>query len=113
MLLKNVDAPILVVCYTNHALDQFLLGVLETTQDVVRLGNQSKHEILDAYNIRQMIERSEQDWTLKHCRETELMAQTSLMSKLERLEAEGDKEENYEEIMRVQVRKAHRILAST
>lgn len=61
-LLRNPDAwrfhetgtsPILVVCYTNHALDQFLGGLLNTTDQIVRLGGRCKDDrlqgcILDA-----------------------------------------------------------------
>ncbi|CAG5131922.1 unnamed protein product, partial [Candidula unifasciata] len=45
--------PILVVCYTNHALDQFLEGVLTFCPDgVVRVGGQSKSEKLNKFNLR-------------------------------------------------------------
>ncbi|XP_046388092.1 NFX1-type zinc finger-containing protein 1-like [Ischnura elegans] len=44
--------PILVVCYTNHALDQFLEGILSFTRNIVRIGSQSKNEKLDDYNLR-------------------------------------------------------------
>lgn len=46
--------PILVICYTNHALDQFLEGILAFTKNVVRIGGQSKNETLKTYNIREM-----------------------------------------------------------
>lgn len=49
----NVMAkPILVVCYTNHALDQFIEGILNFTKQVVRIGGQSKSEIIEKYNLR-------------------------------------------------------------
>jgi hypothetical protein len=32
------QTPILVICYTNHALDQFLEGVLKMDQNIVRIG---------------------------------------------------------------------------
>lgn len=41
--------PLLVVCATNHALDQFLDNILSFTQDLVRVGNQSKSDKLKAY----------------------------------------------------------------
>lgn len=52
-LLKNTNEQILVICYTNHALDQFLLGILGYTsgEDIVRIGLQSKCTELDAYNL--------------------------------------------------------------
>ncbi|KAJ8042123.1 NFX1-type zinc finger-containing protein 1 [Holothuria leucospilota] len=36
--------PLLVVCYTNHALDQFLEGILNFEDGVVRLGSRSSSE---------------------------------------------------------------------
>ncbi|CAB3384828.1 Hypothetical predicted protein [Cloeon dipterum] len=42
--------PILVVCMTNHALDQFLVGMLKFTEKLVRVGGQSKCRELDKYN---------------------------------------------------------------
>lgn len=53
-LLLNTDAQILIVCYTNHALDQFLAGILKCTEDIVRIGNQSKNELLDQFNLKQL-----------------------------------------------------------
>ncbi|XP_078688760.1 NFX1-type zinc finger-containing protein 1-like [Branchiostoma floridae x Branchiostoma belcheri] len=44
--------PILVVCYTNHALDQFLEGILEFYPGgIVRVGGQSKSEKLKKFNL--------------------------------------------------------------
>lgn len=44
--------PLLVVCFTNHALDQFLEGLLPVTNDIVRVGGQSRNKNLEAYNLR-------------------------------------------------------------
>jgi hypothetical protein len=46
--------PILVVCYTNHALDQFLEGILQYTTRIVRAGGQSKCEKLNSYNLKEL-----------------------------------------------------------
>lgn len=43
--------PIIVVCLTNHALDQFLEGSLEHTKSVVRMGGRSKSETLAPYTL--------------------------------------------------------------
>lgn len=57
VLLKNMHAwrgtgiPILVVCYTNHALDQFLEGILGTTKKIVRIGGRCGSEALQAYML--------------------------------------------------------------
>ncbi|KAI5646618.1 AAA domain-containing protein [Phthorimaea operculella] len=53
-LLKNLSlegTPILIICYTNHALDQFLEGILPVTNNIVRLGSQSKSSALEPYNL--------------------------------------------------------------
>ncbi|XP_014212352.1 NFX1-type zinc finger-containing protein 1-like [Copidosoma floridanum] len=52
--------PIVVVCLTNHALDQFLEGILSYTKSVVRAGSRSKSENLKPYLItekRKMFQR--------------------------------------------------------
>ena len=58
MLLANRkpnDPPILVLCLTNHALDQFLEGVLALGEEnVVRVGSRSKSEKLENYNLRKL-----------------------------------------------------------
>ncbi|KAK9882471.1 hypothetical protein WA026_021505 [Henosepilachna vigintioctopunctata] len=56
-LLHNLAAwhnrsPMLVICYTNHALDQFLEGLITTTDKIVRVGGQSKNENLTKFNLR-------------------------------------------------------------
>ena len=44
--------PMLIVCYTNHALDQFLEGIVDFYKgDVLRVGARSKSEILQPYNL--------------------------------------------------------------
>ncbi|XP_054286638.1 NFX1-type zinc finger-containing protein 1-like [Macrosteles quadrilineatus] len=53
-LLDNVNSssPILVVCYKNHALDQFLEGILNTTEKIVRIGGRSRNEKLKNFNLK-------------------------------------------------------------
>ncbi|KAF2902956.1 hypothetical protein ILUMI_03225 [Ignelater luminosus] len=48
---RYTRTPILVVCYTNHALDQFLEGLTDTTTRIVRVGGQSKNEELEKFNL--------------------------------------------------------------
>ena len=47
---KPIIGPILVICFTNHALDQFLGGLLDAgiTEGLIRVGGQSKSERLQA-----------------------------------------------------------------
>ncbi|KAH9488056.1 NFX1-type zinc finger-containing protein 1 [Bulinus truncatus] len=45
--------PILVVCYTNHALDQFLEGVFTfCSNGIIRVGGKSSSELLEKFNLR-------------------------------------------------------------
>ena len=60
VLLENAYAwntekqPILVVCYTNHALDQFMEGILQHTSEIVRIGGQSKNEFVNTFNLKEL-----------------------------------------------------------
>jgi hypothetical protein len=48
-------SPVLVVCYTNHALDQFLCHLLDAgITSLVRIGGQSKEPRLERYNLSRM-----------------------------------------------------------
>lgn len=58
-LLKNLKpinnfGPLLVICYTNHALDQFLEGLLSHTNSIIRIGGQSRSEVLQSYNLKEV-----------------------------------------------------------
>lgn len=47
--------PILVVCYTNHALDQFLEGIHEFHQEgIVRVGGRSQSETMQKCSLREL-----------------------------------------------------------
>ncbi|XP_069077151.1 NFX1-type zinc finger-containing protein 1-like [Pleurodeles waltl] len=50
----NTDKScILVVCYTNHALDQFLEGILQfQSSGVVRIGGRSKNKNMESYSLK-------------------------------------------------------------
>ncbi|XP_054156533.1 NFX1-type zinc finger-containing protein 1-like [Oppia nitens] len=43
--------PILIVCYKNHALDQFLEGILKFNQNVVRIGGKSESKELEEFKL--------------------------------------------------------------
>uniref|UniRef100_A0A1A8CEK6 Zinc finger, NFX1-type containing 1 n=2 Tax=Nothobranchius kadleci TaxID=1051664 RepID=A0A1A8CEK6_NOTKA len=52
---KADPAPMLVVCYTNHALDQFLEGIHKFLKHgIVRVGGRSSSEILKKFNLREL-----------------------------------------------------------
>ncbi|XP_023660655.1 NFX1-type zinc finger-containing protein 1-like isoform X2 [Paramormyrops kingsleyae] len=51
------SSPILVVCYTNHALDQFLEGILKYMTDplgLVRVGGRSSSDIIKNYSLNKL-----------------------------------------------------------
>ena len=64
ILLENRDVwtdsqqgnrPILVVCYTNHALDQFLEGILDfCPEGIVRVGSRCKNPQLEEFNLKEI-----------------------------------------------------------
>ena len=57
ILLKNrhlydsQQSPILLVCYTNRALDSFLEDMLDVTNKIIRIGGRSKSELLEVHNL--------------------------------------------------------------
>ena len=56
ILLNNYSfqrGQLLVLCYTNHALDQFLEHLLPITKQIVRVGGQSKNETLQEFTLTQ------------------------------------------------------------
>ncbi|KAH3813306.1 NFX1-type zinc finger-containing protein 1-like [Dreissena polymorpha] len=51
---RGMASPMLIVCYTNHALDQFLEGVAQFYRgDLVRVGGRSTNERLKNYQLKQ------------------------------------------------------------
>ncbi|KAL1461903.1 hypothetical protein WDU94_013766 [Cyamophila willieti] len=52
-IIEHLGAPILLVCYTNHALDQFLEGILKFTNSIIRVGSQTKSEIIKPYELKE------------------------------------------------------------
>ncbi|XP_057868055.2 uncharacterized protein LOC131075241 isoform X1 [Cryptomeria japonica] len=55
ILLSNVKrGPILVICYTNHALDQFLESIYSIEPNVIRLGSRSSNEIMQKRTLKEL-----------------------------------------------------------
>ncbi|XP_017335446.2 NFX1-type zinc finger-containing protein 1 [Ictalurus punctatus] len=55
----SANSPMLVVCYTNHALDQFLEGIHSFLQKgIVRVGGRSNSEILKRFSLRELTRMS-------------------------------------------------------
>ncbi|EGD73577.1 hypothetical protein PTSG_05285 [Salpingoeca rosetta] len=60
LLVRTCRQRILLCCYTNHALDQFLMELIEhVTKNVVRIGGHCKEEALEPYRL----EMGKSDWT--------------------------------------------------
>ena len=50
--LQKKTKPILVICYTNHALDQFLEGIQQFhPEGIIRIGGRSSSEALKSMNL--------------------------------------------------------------
>lgn len=52
-----VDGPLLILCYTNHALDQFLEGVFEFEQNIIRYGGRSTSSKLADCSVKQRVKK--------------------------------------------------------
>ena len=60
-ILNASNATILCVCYTNHALDQFLEALLDAgVDDIVRLGGRTKNERIEKFQLRNLSEHQDQ-----------------------------------------------------
>lgn len=65
---ENTDESILCLCYTNHALDQFLEHMLDAGETrIVRIGSRSKSERLADYQLRALA-RKKAERTRQNCR---------------------------------------------
>lgn len=53
--------PILVVCYTNHALDQFLVGISKHSDKLVRIGGRCKTPELDEFSLQNYRKKARED----------------------------------------------------
>lgn len=64
--LSSEKMPIIILCYTNHALDQFLEGLIKIRETclalhsikVRRLGGRCKSQVVDAYNLKKFINKA-------------------------------------------------------
>ncbi|CAG8485643.1 8192_t:CDS:10 [Ambispora leptoticha] len=67
ILLTNKIYPILVICYTNHALDQFLEDILDRgIEKMVRLGSRSKSERIQQFSIEEIARSSARSPSARH-----------------------------------------------
>ncbi|XP_045127074.1 NFX1-type zinc finger-containing protein 1-like [Portunus trituberculatus] len=63
---KDNPTPILVVCFTNHALDQFLEGMTSFTSSIVRVGSRTKSENIDRFQINRLVKSVVQTRSMPH-----------------------------------------------
>ncbi|KAH0619385.1 hypothetical protein JD844_019443 [Phrynosoma platyrhinos] len=79
-------SPILVVCYTNHALDQFLEGILAFKEKgIVRVGGRSNSESLKQFTLRELRSRDQFRKRLPHHLR---MAHSSVSSEMQEAQAQ-------------------------
>lgn len=53
-LKPRLNCLLLIICYTNHALDQFLEAILPLTNSIARIGGQSRNEAMEKININKL-----------------------------------------------------------
>ena len=64
---KSNNLPILVLCYTNHALDQFLEGIMEINTknvNIVRIGGRCKSESLEKCTLKEKVKEFREQQSL-------------------------------------------------
>lgn len=83
---NGFKGPILCICYTNHALDQFLEGILGfQKKGVVRMGGRSKSEILEPLNLAKLLPQAERNFSIgAHVRKRETARQVLQLMHKER-----------------------------
>eukprot|EP01018_Ginkgo_biloba_P024577 Gb_08232 [translate_table: standard] len=80
ILLSNVNCgPILVICYTNHALDQFLEFIYSIEKNIVRLGGRSTDENMSKLSLKEHKRRSGSFPRSLRFRQRELTGQRDLL----------------------------------
>ncbi|CAB5216785.1 unnamed protein product [Rhizophagus irregularis] len=63
---KSKIGPILTICFTNHALDQFLEHLLDVgITNIIRLGSQTESERIKEYNLEEISKRYKRNSKLK------------------------------------------------
>ncbi|XP_077125738.1 NFX1-type zinc finger-containing protein 1-like isoform X2 [Ranitomeya variabilis] len=83
--------PILIVCYTNHALDQFLEGIYKSSHcKIVRVGSRSNSELIKTFSLN----------VLRRLKKTSIRLRRNFndLSEFDDLEDEEEEEEKEEEV---------------
>ncbi len=106
-MLDNPDVfppPLVVVCYTNRALDAFLNPLLKRTRKLIRLGSRSGSQVLESHNL-SVIRRAAREGRLRdasfHRLEKQLLGERqAAMDELDKsLTAPTDFDESTEEMV--------------
>ncbi|XP_049800101.1 NFX1-type zinc finger-containing protein 1-like [Schistocerca nitens] len=93
--IRNINhRPILVVCYTNHALDQVLEGTLQHTTRIIRIGGQSQSKALEPYNLKEIRRTRALKLSTSHTREIFRQMQ-DVISHIHSLQRDIDKMANW------------------
>lgn len=89
---KPVIGPILVLCYTNHALDSFLLDLIHAgiTEGVIRVGRRSNCPELEPYNLRNQEGGAARGADVARCKGEIERLRDAINKRLERLKASRD-----------------------
>ncbi|KAF9370074.1 hypothetical protein CPC16_003976, partial [Podila verticillata] len=81
--------PILCICYTNHALDQFLEHLLDKgIFDIVRVGARSQSERLEQYNLQMLMKAYDKPYQVRQTLRETFDALESVAEKIKNLESE-------------------------
>lgn len=84
--------PILVVCYTNHALDQFLVGISKYSEKLVRIGGRCKTEELEEYSLQNYRMKAREDKSIsKTIHEKKIDCLMNLQTCKEKIELVSEK----------------------
>ncbi|CAM6103853.1 unnamed protein product [Calypogeia fissa] len=60
---SDFGGPILIICYTNHALDQFLEGIYRNGEtNLIRIGGRGKSEMLKDITLKTLLMKQRTDW---------------------------------------------------
>jgi len=78
-------SPILVVCYTNHALDQFLEGIFKFCERMARIGSRSKSEIMKTRNLKELVSEMPLSPEFRQARKAVMERRDRLRKELEKV----------------------------
>ena len=61
---NTANKSILVVCYTNHALDQFVEGIANFTDSIVRIGGRCRNETIEPFMLKNLRQKAREEKTI-------------------------------------------------